>query len=544
MDSLKEWKYYEKGKKFNNRLDPPYYKTVETNLDFFAGNQWRNVRSNGMPTPVFNVIKRATTFFVSSITSQKVAINYEPLEYMEDCPNDQMLFGKHCADLANAEIENLFDKFKMDNRIRDALFDAATMGDVAAHLYFDMNSKPYRGTFEGVEGEIKFELIDGSNVYPGNPNSTIFSTDTQPYIIISGRDTVENLKREAQQYKSEDIEGIDEDKAGEDMAGQFGSIEIDGDENGKAQYIIFYKYDHDTDSIKVSKLTEKAYIYRDINTELSYYPVAWLPWEKQKNNYHGRALATGMIPNQIFINRMFAMVMYHLMMAAFPKAIYDADKIQTWNNEIGTAIGISGIVPGENIKNSAGYLEPGNMSNQIVQVIDLSIQHTKDSLGINDAMLGNINPEQASGKSIVATVQQSAAPLENQKANLYEWIEDIGRIVLDMMATYYGQRPIVIKTPAGSQTTPFDFAELKNMYLNCKCDVGASSYWSELASVETLDNLFEKGAIDIIEYLEALPDGYISNKQDLIDKIKERLMVTAPPPPPGEVPPEIQGGIA
>ena len=35
-------------------------------------------------------------------------------------------------------------------------------------------------------------------------------------------------------------------------------------------------------------------------------------WEEQKNQYHGRALVTELIPNQIFINRMFASAMRHL----------------------------------------------------------------------------------------------------------------------------------------------------------------------------------------------------------------------------------------
>jgi predicted Zn-dependent protease len=38
-----------------------------------------------------------------------------------------------------------------------------------------------------------------------------------------------------------------------------------------------------------------------------------------------------------------AMVMYHLMISAFPKAVYNADLIQTWNNEIGSAIGVRGL---------------------------------------------------------------------------------------------------------------------------------------------------------------------------------------------------------
>ena len=320
---------------------------------------------------------------------------------------------------------------------------------------------------------------------------------------------------------------IQADTEYDDMAGA-GNIEIDAEENGKAKYIIFYRYDKETKTIKISKLTEKAYIYKDVDTGLTMYPVAWLCWEKIKNQYHGNAVCTSMIPNQIFINRMFAMVMYNLMMTAFPKAVYDADRIASWSNEIGQAIGVTGLMPGDSIKHIAGYLEPGNMSSQIMNALELTIQYTKECLGVNEAMMGDINPENASGKSIVATVKQSVVPLENVKANLYEWIEDIGKILLDMMGNYYGERPLVMKDENGiPHIIDFDFSVLKNTYLYTKCDVGNSSYWSEVASAETLDGLLQQGAIDIVEYLECMPNDFIANKFTLLQMVKERLKTQA-----------------
>lgn len=521
-NKVKEWKWYTSGKTFNSRLEPDYYKAVETNIDFFNGNQWKNVRSNGAPTPVFNIIKRAINYFVSTLMSNKVTIQYLPMQNRED--DIEGLLKE--SDMATAEIRNLFDKFKMDNRIRDALFDAAVSGDVAGHLYFNPNKKPYGGMYGEVAGEIEFELIDGTNVYVSNPNNSRITTDTQDWVIISGRDTVENLKREAAHYmEQEDVEQITEDSNTDDRSGAMGKVEleIEGDKTGKALYILVYKYNRETGTITVTKAVESAYIYKDIDTGLHYYPISWMNWEKQKNCYHGQAVCTSIIPNQIFVNRMFAMVMYHLMQSAFPKCIYDADKIPSWSNEIGSAIAVKNVIPGESLRSVATYLEPGNMSNQIVQVLQMAIDYTKEFIGINDAMTGSINPERASGKAIVSVVSQSIQPLENVKANLYEWIEDIGKIALDMMATYYGKRPIVVDTVNGKEPILFDFSELKTLYLETKTEIGATSYWSELACVETLDNLFQQGAIDVIEYLETIPDGYIPAKEELIQKIKGRV---------------------
>ena len=56
--------------------------------------------------------------------------------------------------------------------------------------------------------------------------------------------------------------------------------------------------------------------------------------------------------------------------------------------------------------------------------------------------------------------------------------------------------------------------------MSIQLDVGASSYWSEIASQQTLDNLLVQNKIDLVDYLERIPNGYITKKQELIEKLK------------------------
>jgi hypothetical protein len=516
-EKTKDWQLYESGKKYNNSLKPSYYDTVDANLAFFEGDQWRNLEAENMPKPVFNIIKRVGTFFVSSLTTSKTKLHFEPLLNADNGESEEL----SPSDFANAMVSNLFEKFKMDFRIKDALFDGVKTGDYCAHMYFDMNKTPYGNQYGDIKGEICLELVDGSNVFFGNANNP--NVEGQPYIIISGRDMVQNLQEEAKQYKQGDkeVDSITSDKDYNEMSGDSGKIEVEADEYGKALYIIVYRKDKKTGTIKASKSVENTYIYKDIDTELKHYPIAWGNWEKQKNQYHGRALCTGLLPNQIFINRMFAMVMYHLMMTAFPKAVYNADIIPNWDNEIGSSIGVSGMDLSSPIKNVAGYLEPGQMSGQIIQTIEMAMQYTKECLGISDAALGQIDPKNTS--AIIAVQKSSAIPLENPKANLYEWIEDIGKVLLDMMGTYYGVRPVVIEQGGVKQLVEYDFSTFKNTWLNVRADVGEASYWSEIASLQTLDTLLDREKIEFIDYLERVPDEYIPQKQELIDKIKQQM---------------------
>ena len=114
------WQYYEQGRAYNNRLVPNQYQLVNTNIEFFAGNQWIHMRETPamrkLARPTFNIIKRVVSLFVASITSSAVTVNFEPLAYYDgENLKDRSVNAAACA---TAEVRNLFDKFKMDYRAR------------------------------------------------------------------------------------------------------------------------------------------------------------------------------------------------------------------------------------------------------------------------------------------------------------------------------------------------------------------------------------------------------------------------------------------
>ena len=72
-----------------------------------------------------------------------------------------------------------------------------------------------------------------------------------------------------------------------------------------------------------------------------------------------------------------------------------------------------------------------------------------------------------------------------------------------------------------SVTVEFDFSVLKDHEMSIKIDAGASSYYSEIASLQTLDNLLLNNRISTVQYLERIPDGNIAGRRKLIDELKE-----------------------
>jgi len=81
-----------------------------------------------------------------------------------------------------------------------------------------------------------------------------------------------------------------------------------------------------------------------------------------------------------------------------------------------------------------------------------------------------------------------------------------------------------IQTQSQKTIQMFDFGKLKGVWLNVRADVGASTYWSKIAIVQTLDNLRASGILDVIDYLERMPEEYIPLKDALISKYKQIQM--------------------
>lgn len=236
------WELYEKGRQYNNSLVPNQYRLVNTNIEFFAGNQWINVpmtpAMSRLPKPVFNIIKRVASLFVASLTSSGTTIHFEPLSYYDG--ENQKEPENNAAEYATAEVENLLEKFKFEYKIREALFDGAQTGDYAAHFWWDADALPYGGAFGAHRGEIQMELVDGINIMFGNPNDS--RVEQQPYILVIGRDTVEHLREEAKRHKAKDADGaFQPDAEYNEQAGSGGKLEITSDDGtGKALYVYLY----------------------------------------------------------------------------------------------------------------------------------------------------------------------------------------------------------------------------------------------------------------------------------------------------------------
>lgn len=507
------FKEYDKSVSFKTQID--LYNNVVNNENFFIGKQWEGVQNNGLPTPVFNFLKRVVLFQVASILSENVKMQAAPLAI---APNQKLV--EQMAEVISNEFGALFEHNKIGSLLREYMRNAAVDGDGCLYTYWDANVN----TGHRVKGAIVTEVVENTRVHFGNPNER--RVQRQPYIIIEKREMLRSVKRRAKQNGVKDLDLIKTDT--DSLHGEAETLT-----DNRVTVLLKMWRDEDTGEIWACESTEKVIIRQPWKLGIRLYPITWLNWDYVQDCYHGQAMITGLIPNQIFVNKTFAMVQLSLMQSAFPKVVFDKTRVARWTNQAGVAIGING----GDVNSVAKIVEPAQISPQVSQFIQSTIDYTQTFLGATSAAMGDTRPDNTS--AIIALQRASAVPSEMTKQNLYQSVEDLGNIYIEFMIANYGTRLVKAPTPdlsglpiqmpgTASETIEFDFAQLRDVPMSLKLDVGASSYWSEIASMQTLDNLLMQGKIDLIDYLERVPTGYISKKQELIEKLKRNAQMVMP----------------
>lgn len=485
--------------------------TVRANENFFIGKQWEGVDAKGLPTPVYNFLKQVVLFSVANITTDNIKMQATPLA-CERTPEDV----ERVAEVVNKEFDRLFEFNRVSNLVREYMRNAAVDGDSCLFTFWD---DTVDAGF-GLRGGIRTEIVDNMRV--GFGNTACRDPQKQPYILIERREMTKELRRAAQEAGNPRWNDIQPDTENHNTDSYKNSSE-------RSTVLLRMWKERKTGTVWACEVSGRVMLREPWDMGLRLYPVTWINWDYIPDSYHGQALVTGLIPNQIFVNKLFAMSMISLMTSAFPRTVYDKTRIPKWNNAVGAAIGVNG----GDVSGVAKIIDPAQISPQIAQFIQTSVDYTRQFLGATSAALGETRPDNTS--AIIALQRAASIPSEITKQNLYKSIEDLGRIYLDFMAAYYGKRKVQVsmpdvgsdilafagKDPEELETVLFDYGILNDMPMALKLDVGASSYWSEMASVQTLDNLLMQDKITIEEYLERIPDGYIPKRQELIASRKQ-----------------------
>lgn len=501
-DSLsKTWLQYESGKAYKRSIG--LYKTVRENERFYRGDQWHTVPQSNLPRPVFNVVKRIVDHLCCTVAPSRVSIRYfdERLPYVK---NTQEILS--VTDVLTDNARYRWERSHMDSKLYTLITDAAITGDGVLYCYW----KPDADGDGVYTGDIQTDVIDNVNVFVSDVNKS--DIQSQDYIILSGRASVTSLRREARENGVEEREIIKivADKGSEtDRAGDFDTVELEGDDEAKATYLI--KFWREDGLVCFEKSTRSCIINR-VKTPCTLYPVAYFNWQKTKNSFHGTSIASSMIPNQKYVNRAYAMVMKHMSDTAFSKVIYDKSKIPEWSNEVGEAIAAIG---GTNVADAVSVLGVGELQKDYLEFLQNVISNTKELSGATETALGNVNPQNTS--AILAIQEASRIPLKLVRAALYQCIEDLANIWADMTFGYFARERLVPTLNAdGHYSSSLISSDANNIKVKAFVEVIDASSYNSAVSIAILDKLLDGGHITLDQYLARVPSDYIDNSAGLI----------------------------
>lgn len=543
---------YKQGQEFKSSMydGVGLYAQNKKNERFFSGDQWKGANcGNSRPLVRYNVIKRIGDYKIAMVSASPVSVNYsadgipntvdlrDKNEQLRKQIGSQAMmsqFTKEDSIPTDEEINFVMDalgdyhktvseRVKLSQKLANALMDAYISGTGILYTYWDdtIQTGLYadEGRTKSIKGDVDIEALDVENLYLGDTSNS--NIQKQPYIIIAQRKTVKEVRRiaKANGASKQEIEQIKPDQTDlEYYAGDRSSIEQEESKKITLLTKFWKEYNDNGDYvIKAIQVTENATVKKEWVLPIRNYPIAMMTWGKRKNCAYGESEVTYLIPNQIAINRMASAAVWCAIMNGMPIMVVDEDIIHDpITNEPGQVVYASGS---GTAASAIGYINPPSFVGQFGAGINDLVSNTLSHSGANDAALGDMNPENTS--AIIAVREAATLPLQTIQNDYYQFCEDQARILADYWVNLYGERSLKIQDDTGTWYLKFNGERYKDLIVSAKIDVGAATLWSEAQSIRTLDNLFDRQLIDVIQYLTRLPKGTVPDVTGLIREMKE-----------------------
>lgn len=481
---------------------------------FKAGDQWPapTDKTKNLPRPVFNIIKQIENHKVASVMNENIKMAFSALDAEEGSDEYQ------AADLFTRYADTNWELMKQDSLNEEALEGAANVGTGIWHYYFDNSVSG--GNVMKYQGAIKGEVIDPVNFFPGNPQNRC--VQEQPYIIITYRDLVENVRKQATDNKvpQEMVVLIKPDSETQDQTYDMAKKELAED----TKVTVLTKYWKENGTVFFMKVAGGVIVKTKTPMKLKLYPVVVMQWERRKRSIFGISDTEGLIPNQKAINFLMAMQLLSTQLTGWPKMLVDKTMVkQQITNTPGEVINVL-KGQGESIGNSIQYMNPVPMPASTANLTESFLSYTKESAGANENALGEQTSANMPAAAIMMLQKAAGIPLESIKRRFYQAMEDVGLIWEDFWKGYYNiDRMVVLQNDnAEPQTAVFNGAKHANVDMNLKIDIGPSSAYSESLMMTSLDKLFDKQAITLEQYLTFVPQNVIPFKDRLLKSIQQQ----------------------
>ena len=515
LQEIKEtpiWQLFELGRNYHRRTQ--IYVDTDRNFRFYNGNQWEGANLGGVEPVQKNFIKPIVKYKVAVIHDNLYAINFSSQNFENQ--EFQRVSGRYC-EMLNRYIARVWEADKMDFKGRRITKRAAINDEGIIYVDFDQEKMMPRS-----------EIIKKNDIYYGNENDE--DIQSQPYILIRKRMPVVNaidmaLAAGMSESKTPFIVG---DNDTFELSGEAAKEEVDD-----MVTVVFKMYKKDG-TVHFSCATRWVTIKEDIDTGLSIYPVAHFVWEEKEGSARGEGEVRTLIPNQIEVNKTEMRRVLTVKLQAYPLKVVDVAKVV--NPEQLSVVG--GVLKVNNqavddVNKVVGVIPPAQMSPDVVKLQEDLIQMTRELAGAGDTATGQVNPEDASGRAILAVQQASQAPMTEQKSSFKNFLEDWAKINLEYLMVY-SDDGVNLEEVSTDPSTGEEIVQLvhvpqsvlQQLQATVKIDVTPKSPYDKFAQEQSLENYLMNGMFnaqrlsEFEAYVDALDDDSVAPKKKLKEIIK------------------------
>lgn len=506
------WTLYNHSVSFNRMMG--VFSDTDLNNRMYNGDQWHGLKVVGVEKIQYNIIKPVVRYKVGIIMTNLYGINYSS-ENFED--RAFMKTADRVCKMLNKKAAGIWEKDYMDIKLRLVVKNAAIDDEGIVYVTLDPETKLPTN-----------EILEKADVFYGNENDS--DIQSQPYILVKKRMSV---------VEAQDLaiaNGVSQEKAAMIM----------GDNDNLEQAGEAAKYEKDPQCTVVTKLyKEKGKVrysmatrYVDIKTDkdsgMTVYPIAHIVWEEKKGSARGEGEVRQLIPNQLEINKTAMRRAITVKNTAYQQKIVNIDRIQNPDDldKVGATIKAKGQQV-DDVAKVFNYINPAQMSPDAEKVLNELISMTRELAGAGEVATGQINPEQASGRAILAVKQATEQPLTEHLSYTKGFVEDLARIWFDMLMAYNDTITLEEEVPdpvTGEkiiQPVQVQRVTLKAMKPVVKVDITPRGAFDKYAQEQSMENLLNAGLLrsdripELKLYVRLLDDDSVMPKQKLLDMIDE-----------------------
>lgn len=510
------WNLFEKGRSYHRQIG--LFTDTDRNHRFYNGNQWEGVELGGIEPVQKNFIKPIVKYKCAVIHANLYAINFSSQNFESTA---FQMEAKGICEMLNRYAARSWESQKMDTKLREITKDAAI--DDESILYVDFN----RETMLPI-----CEVMDKGDVFYGNENDG--DIQNQPYILLRRRMPVVDAQDLALNFgvSAEEAAQIKGDNDVYESPGEAAKFEVDD------QVTIVYKLYKQKGRVLFSIASRFVDIARDEDLGIPLYPIAHYVWEKKKGSARGEGEVRQLIPNQLEVNRTEMRRILTVKQQAYPKMVAAKDKIEN----VAAISAVGGVIyvsekTVDDVRKVVGTVHPAQMSPDVKQLQDDLISMSRELAGAGDSATGQIDPQSASGRAILAVQQASEAPMTEQKETCKAFIEDYANIILAYLIAYSKNGVNMEKVEQDPNTgeeiiriVNVPQAVLKKLQASVNIDITPKTAYDKFAQEQTIENLLVKGYFhpdkinELEAYVESLDDDATAPKLKLkaiVKRIKE-----------------------